>query len=440
MADKTRTPTGSLAKLMATKGGGRSASRQSNQAPTKVPAIQPQEPNDFEADTLEVTSDNKPAYPTRPHDPAQEYAVKTDHSALVDAPNVTERDKITVRKLSDNDQIIVGQWSENDMLLVRKQSDNGQIEHGESKERSDKQLENGQTKTAKRSDNSQKMVRQNKSNQLSYNSLVGLQKTLVDYYYESIQANGGESTHEIRSYDLEMLTGSGARTVVDANYQLTQKGFIYRTAFKLGRSGWTKFDIEQTIKEQMYKLSKMRNQLENGQITVRKRPAEWSDESPSCINSSYNSEETDLKTPSTTTTKTKPGSRIEPDYTWVPLIDIPSDLSLIINDSHLRQLARHGFTALDTDAVQSSLDNLALAIQLGHKYKNPPGLFLAAMKRDGYVSPVEGFEFNRERTRRLMEDDKAKVEAAVQEEVTRLAYEKLDGTRPKAESLDITPF
>lgn len=125
------------------------------------------------------------------------------------------------------------------------------------------------------------------------------------------------------------------------------------------------------------------------------------------------------------------------DYSWIPQIDIPSDLSPLINESHLRQLARHGFTALDADMVQASLDNLATAIQMGHKYKNPPGLFLAAMKRDGYVSPVESFEFNRDRARGLMEADKAKVEEAVKQEITRLAYEKAQ--HPK-DSFDDAPF
>ena len=77
---------------------------------------------------------------------------------------------------------------------------------------------------------------------------------------------------------------------------------------------------------------------------------------------------------------------------------------------------------------------MAHAVQLGHQYKKPTILFLAVMKRDGYFSLVESFEFNRERARRLMEEDKARVEEAMQREITRLAYERLEETslRPRA--------
>ncbi len=92
---------------------------------------------------------------------------------------------------------------------------------------------------------------------------------------------------------------------IDANYKLTKRGLIRRVGYKDGRTGWTKFSIEKSIKEQIHKTRMVSERSVIGKQTVSKpsseRSAERSAEASSCINSFYNSEETDLKTPHTTT-------------------------------------------------------------------------------------------------------------------------------------------
>ncbi|HET9239180.1 MAG TPA: hypothetical protein VFO10_18110 [Oligoflexus sp.] len=352
--------------------------------------------------------------------------------------NQSENDQITKVKPSDNDQKYISERSENDQTKVVS-SDNGQKTISKL---SAKASVSDKKATRERSENDQRTTRTIASDRLSYSSLVGLQKMLVDYYYESIQANGGEVTHEIRSKDLQELTGSSPQTIIDANYQLAKRGYIHRAERKDGRAGWTKFSIDRSVKEEIHKLLMIRERSENDQGTIRKLSAKPSDKrsdgapSSSSLSSYYSEDVPNQSTTPTTTTGESPRG-LSTDYGWTSLIDIPTEVSHLINESHLRQLARHGFTTDDIEVVQSSLDNLAFALNIGQQYKNPAGLFMAAMKRDGYLSPVESPEFNRLRARQLMEADKARFEAAVQSEVQRLAHERADR---KGASLDDVPF
>ncbi len=63
------------------------------------------------------------------------------------------------------------------------------------------------------------------------------------------------------------------------------------------------------------------------------------------------------------------------------------------------------------------------------------------MKREGFVSPVENPTFDRERARKLMEADKARVAEALEREISRIALENsLNMQTGKRESLDDSPY
>lgn len=272
-------------------------------------------------------------------------------------------------------------------------------------------------------------------------SLTGIQKRLIELYYENSQSRGSHETLPMTLEYLTAVTGTDGKTLKDANLRLIKKGLLLRVSFKAGRGGWVVYRLPDAVREELYRSVTHSKTLANHQHMYSKptvqpiaQPTAEASSSSILFTTPSDPEGNSLTHPTVTTTG------ISIDYGWIETIDVPAELGQWVTVSHLRQLARHGFTATEADIVQSSLDNLAYAIGLGKKYQSVPGVFMAAMKRDGYFSPVESPEFNRERARRAMEADKVKVEEAVQQEIMRLAYEKLDETGQKSESLDITPF
>ncbi|MCX6127494.1 MAG: hypothetical protein NTX25_00330 [Proteobacteria bacterium] len=286
-----------------------------------------------------------------------------------------------------------------------------------------------------------------------FSGLTGIQKTLIHIYYESIQLNGGQNTGPMTLEYLMEMTARDGNTLKDANQRLLKKQLLLRVDFKVGRGGWVVYSLPNRVREEVYRLQMVSKPQANPKQMVSKPIAEPQAEpqasiSSSSIGSYYSesdpSDERIQKPPTPTTTLNQNGRILnkveETDYSWITQIDIPVELKVFINESHLRQLARHGFGKAETKIVQTSIDNLNFAMILGHKYKNPAGLFLAAMKREGYVSPVESPEFNKERARKLMETDIARVEEAIQLEISKIALEKSSRPNQKRESLDDIPF
>jgi hypothetical protein len=287
--------------------------------------------------------------------------------------------------------------------------------------------------------------KQTQSNQ-SFASLTGLQRDLILFYYECIQFNGGQNTGPITLERLMELTARDGNTLKDANQRLMKKGLLLRDDFKNGRGGWVVYSLPNHVRESVYRMlmvSKPQANLKQSSSKPIEHPQAQPQAEPSSssFGSYYSESESEKNEPHSTQPTTTTGSgAAEKDYSWISKIDIPTELKQYISESHLRQLVRHGFTSGEQDIVQTSLDNLAYAIAIGYQYKSPVGLFLKAMKNDGFVSPVENPEFNRERARRLMKADKARVEEAVQQEILRIALEKESESNSYRKSLDDIPY
>ncbi len=307
--------------------------------------------------------------------------------------------------------------------------------------RSPKGASNGNRTVTERSPNDNQTVTTHASKRHTYSSLVGLQKSLIDFYYESITAHGGECTHEIRAKELQTLMGCSLRGIINANHKLTKAGLIRRADYKDGRAGWTKFSIEKSVKEDMHKQLMIRERSPNGNRTVTKPSPERSPQS-SCSSSSLSlPSEGVLITPSiTTTTADLEISAIkasdEKINQMLALLKLSKEARRELGDNVLQEQIRLGRSLV---WLQKALDIFTACLRddrMRVSMKNPAGLFVSQCMKPAFLNPPPGY-WEEEALKDVEQEQLQMLADKVEETKAKLAY-KQDET--PLQGLDDIPF
>ena len=218
-------------------------------------------------------------------------------------------------------------------------------------------------------------------------TLVGLQRKVLLFFYENCRNTRSKITSpftlEILADRLNIRKGSVKTTI----RRLETKTFIRRVDFKNGRSGWSSYEVpnsvftELTRMETEHKLDTNWTQIEyktNTKLDTKADTAEFSSSSKDL----YKTTTTDQTIPS------KPESPQLPDE-WLA-IDIEPLRSINFTHMHLSQLATE--EQLTPKIVQQSIDFFAFDLSNNNKAKtikgSPLNFFMGILRnRGGYVIP-----------------------------------------------------
>ncbi|MEO5970349.1 MAG: hypothetical protein ABIQ95_10520 [Bdellovibrionia bacterium] len=239
---------------------------------------------------------------------------------------------------SVNKQITIGERTVNKPETIGEQSVNKQITiGGQKKETVNKRL--SKRGTSQLTNGKQKV--NNRLTKISFFELIGLQKKLAVYVYNSCKLTRSDISGPISLQSLAENLKSTAGSVKTTAKRLRQKGIITTVDQKEGRGGFTKYRLNDAIYNEILQDESVNNQLTNGEQTVDKRlPKRGTERGTSPSSSSILSYSSDLKE-NTNTSKAlnlieKDKKESGPDPIWGE-IDFSGLAEIQFNKYHLRQ-------------------------------------------------------------------------------------------------------
>jgi predicted transcriptional regulator len=240
----------------------------------------------------------------------------------------------------------------------------------------------------------------------SFSELIGLQKNLIIFIYNSCKLERNKSTQALT---LEHLTDTfkvSAGTVKTTIRRLERKDCIKRISFKNGRGGWSKYELSESLFMEML-------QLESGNKLV----TNWEQTGNKLVSQLVTEPVTSLPSSSSlinTTTNYRADALAETN------IQLTDSLVMVgFNQGHIEQLLRD--SSLGQEEIQNSLN--AFAFDLGfedvkRKVRSPIGLIMKLLKNGQAYISEKGYESEEDRLyRELIEraekkkEEKTKLEA-----------------------------
>ena len=175
---------------------------------------------------------------------------------------------------------------------------------------------------------------------LSLTALVGLQRNVLTYIYDSCRFNGGKISGPISIQNLVDAAKSTTSAVRKAAQRLEEKHFIFRASYKDGRGGWTQYGLPDGIYNALL-FNETRAKVEPNLSQTRAR-VEPQPEPQLRPRVSSSSSFLDLKNSKTTTTDVEVISSDTPTLSpeWVSLDLEPLTSTTGFTQNHLAQIAR----------------------------------------------------------------------------------------------------
>lgn len=221
---------------------------------------------------------------------------------------------------------------------------------------------------------------------LSFSSLVGLQRNIVIFIYDACKLARSKTTEAITLEHIGRILNTGTGTVKTTIQRLEKKHYVKRASFKNGRGGWSKYELSEIIFRELLQMETENKLTTNWQQTDSKVVTKPATEPATSIPSSSSSI-------NITTTNYKAGALA--DF-QIQLSDTLTGIGF--NSGHIDQLLRD--SSLAPEEIQNSLD--AFAFDLGFddirkKIRSPIGLIMKLLKNgQAYVSE-KGYESEEDR-------------------------------------------
>ena len=225
-----------------------------------------------------------------------------------------------------------------------------------------------------------------------FSSLVGLQRKLIIYIYKECKNSRSKITEAITlehiSYSLKCSNGCAKTTL----QRLESKGCIIRKEFKIGRGGWSKYELpeeiyrEVIISETDNKPITNRQQIDNKLAT---KPA--TESTTSLLSSSSNL----IKT--TTTNESNFEQNLNNFEKWKK-VDLSPLTEIGFLQTHLFQIAKQNLIA--PEVVQESIHAFAFDLTKNDKAKSlkkmPLDFFMGILRNGDLYSPPPNYKSPKE--------------------------------------------
>lgn len=254
---------------------------------------------------------------------------------------------------------------------------------------------------------------------LAFTQLVGLQRKVLLFIYRSCQIARSRTTEPLTlehlAKSLSIRTGSVKTTL----RRLEEKQCIYRSDFKNGRGGWSRYELPNYIFNAVLQLEtehKLDTNWAQTEYKLGTQPDTQPDTSPSSSSSSLRS--IDLET--TTTGETVSAEPRELDAQWQS-IDCSPLAEFRFGRAQIAQIAQSN--RVTPEELQESIYAFAFDLHENQKAKNisgaPLNYFMGILRKGPYTPPTN-YEAPEIRQRRLYLESKEQQRKKCQELEERL--------------------
>lgn len=243
---------------------------------------------------------------------------------------------------------------------------------------------------------------------ISFAALSGIQRDIIILIFNHCKIAKQDSTNEISISYISTSLNIRIGSIKNSISRLEQKKFVTRLEYKIGRGGWSRYKLSDSLYSELLYLEKT-HKLDTKYTQIEHKPDTEQHTEQHTMPASSSS----LINKTTTETNNKNELPDEWLNTDIELLDI-----INFHKGHLIQLFRHG---LDLDVVQQSINHYAFDLIENEKAKqiktDPLSFFMGIMKRSGYYAAPENYESPKDRGRRLfLEQEAAKIKKRAEEE------------------------
>lgn len=245
-----------------------------------------------------------------------------------------------------------------------------------------------------------------------FSSLVGLQREITIFVYESCKNARARITEPLSLEHVALSLNIRIGSVKTTLRRLEEKSILRRDGFKIGRGGWSRYELFDTIYRELLQLETEHKLSTNRAQTGHKLNTQ-PDTEPDTRRSSSSSSIDSQKFKTTTTGEPElfddSGVQLSPDWAAVdftPLADVG------FSRAHLIQLAKHG--KLSTSEVQDSIHFFAFDLKQNEKGKEikgaPVNFFMGILRKGMPYAPPENYESPEQTARRIYLEGKRRIE------------------------------
>lgn len=226
----------------------------------------------------------------------------------------------------------------------------------------------------------------------SFSNLVGLQRKLVLFIHETRQTIFNQNTNPLSMDCIADQCKVNKHAARKAIQRLEQKKIIIRTAFKVGRGGWTQYKLSEEIIQEIL-MFKNQN-CEPIVSQTRAKPGTEPKTEPKTKPLSSSSYINNLNINKTTTTADDEKNFLPEE--WLKIDTSPLE-HIFFSTTQLRQLVDKNIP----DVVQESINHFSYEIlQEPEKYKKPLNVFMGVLRQGNAWAAPSGYEAPKDRALR----------------------------------------
>lgn len=236
-----------------------------------------------------------------------------------------------------------------------------------------------------------------------FSSLVGLQKKIVLFLYESCKTARSKITNPITLEHMSDILKASIGSLKTTIRRLENKQLITRAEYKNGRGGWSKYSISDFLFQELLQIETGNKLVTNWEQSGNKVVTKPVTTSPIVVSSNI-----------TTTTNS-----------YIQSVDnLPIDWQAInyepvrgVGFSEATILQLYSTKRTTAKVVQESIDNFALNLQHNlTAYKSPLGALISVLNKGGVWRRIDALKPTAEPSKPIAEQEEAKQEAAAERE------------------------
>lgn len=247
----------------------------------------------------------------------------------------------------------------------------------------------------------------------SFSALVGLQRNILLFLFQQSKIIRSRITQELSLFyiadQVKIKLGSVKTTLT----RLEEKGFIKRVSFKNGRSGWSKYEIPDSIYNELLYIETANKPSTNRTQTEHK------------LNTELNTELNTMPLSSSSVLNIKTTTNLNEEFININFDELES---VGFTKNHLYQITTR--SNLPANLIQESIDAFAFDLKKNNKAasfkKRPLDVFMGLLTKGSVYLPPENYETPQQESMRLFLARKRAIiekDKKQQEEALELAFE-----------------
>ena len=255
-----------------------------------------------------------------------------------------------------------------------------------------------------------------------FSSLVGLQKKIVLFLYESCKTARSKITNPITLEHMSDILKASIGSLKTTIRRLENKQLITRAEYKNGRGGWSKYSISDFLFQELLQIETGNKVVTNWEQSSNKLVTNWEQSGNKVVTKPVTTSPVVVSSNITTTTNSYIQSVDNLPIDW-QAINYEPVRGVGFSEATILQL----YSAKRTTAkvVQESIDNFALNLQHNlTAYKSPLGALISVLNKGGVWMRIDALKPTAEPLKPIAEQEEAKQESAERERIEHIFHKE----------------